>query len=593
MTHIAQRISALRTAMQQEGISAYIVPGTDPHAGEYIADYWKERDWISNFNGSAGTVAITLQKSGLWTDSRYFLQGAAQLEGTEIELMKQGLPNTLEIIPWLQTQLKAGEKVAVNPQMFSLSAYANMEKQLAVSQIQLVAIDLIAPLWTDRPALPTEPFFIFEEKYTGKSIADKLMAIRSQLEQAYANIFVTSALDDIAWMYNIRGADVSYNPVVISYAMVDEENAYLFVDKRKVTAEAKQFLEKNGVEIHPYEAIYEYLKAIPTTKSVLVDGNKLNQSLYKAIPTDAPKRIQMSPAFYLKSIKNETEIAGANKAMIKDGVALTKFFKWFEENLGKTRLTELSVTEKLHNFRKEQENFKGDSFNTICGYAGHGAIVHYSATPTSDAEIQPKGLLLIDSGGQYLDGTTDITRTIALSTPTTNQRTDYTLVLKGHIKLAMAQFPENTRGSQLDILARQAMWSRGINYGHGTGHGIGHFLNVHEGPQSIRMDENSTTLQAGMITSNEPGIYRTDEYGIRIENLILTVPATTSEFGQFYKFETLTLCYIDTTLIDTTLLTECEIKWFNEYQQTVYQKLSPALSEEERLWLENKCKPIQ
>lgn len=301
----------------------------------------------------------------------------------------------------------------------------------------------------------------------------------------------------------------------------------------------------------------------------------------------------MSPAFYLKSIKNETEIAGANKAMIKDGVALTKFFKWFEENLGKTRLTELSVTEKLHNFRKEQENFKGDSFNTICGYAGHGAIVHYSATPTSDAEIQPKGLLLIDSGGQYLDGTTDITRTIALSTPTTNQRTDYTLVLKGHIKLAMAQFPENTRGSQLDILARQAMWSRGINYGHGTGHGIGHFLNVHEGPQSIRMDENSTTLQAGMITSNEPGIYRTDEYGIRIENLILTVPATTSEFGQFYKFETLTLCYIDTTLIDTTLLTECEIKWFNEYQQTVYQKLSPALSEEERLWLENKCKPIQ
>ncbi len=593
MKKIVERLSVLRKAMQEKRISAFIIPGTDPHASEYFADHWKEREWITGFNGSAGTAVVTTEKAGLWTDSRYFLQGAEQLEGTTIDLMKQGLPETLEIMPWLATQLKSGEKVGVNPQMFSHNAYVSMKAQLEVSGLELVQIDLIKEVWTeDRPTLPSNKFFIFDEKYAGRSAKEKIELVREKMQKSYAQVFVTSALDDIAWLFNVRGNDVAFNPVAITYAMVEENSATLFVEAEKCTDEAIAYLNKNGVQVAPYLSIYDKLKQISTEKAVLLDGNKLNQSLFEAIPTACPKRIEMSPAFYLKSLKNETEIKGAKWALVKDGVALTKFFKWFEDALGKEKLTELSVTEKLHNFRKEQENFKGDSFGTICGYAGHGAIVHYSATPESDVEIKPEGILLLDSGGQYLDGTTDITRTVALSTPTEKQKTDYTLVLKGHINIATAKYPENTRGSQLDILARKAMWDRSINYGHGTGHGVGHFLNVHEGPQNIRMDENPTTLKEGMITSNEPGIYRANEYGIRIENLVLTVPKEKTEFGQFYGFETLTICYIDTTLIDKSLLTEEEINWFNNYHKQVVKELTPYLTEEESEWLKEKCKAI-
>ena len=592
MTQIKERIEALRQAMKNAGVAACIIPGTDPHAGEYIADYWKERVWITGFTGSAGTAAVTLEKAGLWTDSRYFLQGADQLKDSTIDLMKQGLPETPEIIPWLSTELKSGDKVAVNAQMFSVNAYAGMKAELKMSGIELVSFDLLKEVWTDRPALPHNPFFVFDVKYSGKSVTDKLTLLREELRKAHAQVFVMSALDDIAWLFNIRGNDVAFNPVVIAYALVDEEKAMLFVDPAKCTDASFSYLNDNGVIVANYQDIYTQLREIPTKKAVMYDGNKLNQSLFEAIPAECEKRVGMSPVFKLKSLKNEVEIAGVRKAMIKDGVALTKFFIWLEENVKHGHLTEVSIAEKLLGFRAEQKNFIGESFNTIAGYAGHGAIVHYSASPETASTLKPEGILLLDSGGQYLEGTTDITRTITLGKPTAKQKKDYTLVLKGHIDLAMAKFPVNTRGSQLDILARKAMWDRGLNYGHGTGHGVGHFLNVHEGPQSIRMDENPATLQTGMITSNEPGMYRTDEYGIRTENLVLTVPAEKTEFGQFLRFETLTLCFIDTRLIDKSLLNKQEEKWLNDYHKNVLKKLSPYLSKSEKKWLEKKCKEI-
>ena len=592
MTQIKKRLADLRKAMTEAGVAACIIPGTDPHASEYIADSWKEREWISGFDGSAGTVALTLDKAGLWTDSRYFLQGAEQLKGTGVELMKQGLPETQEIVPWLSSELKKGDKVAVNAQMFSVNGYASMKSELKMSGIELVSMDLINEVWKDRPALPMNPFFVFDKKYTGKSISEKLAMVRAEMKKQRAQVCAFSALDDIAWLFNIRGNDVDYNPVVIAYALVDEESATLFIAPEKHTPATLKYLEENGVKLENYLAVYDALKAIPAEKAVWIDGAKFNQSLYEAIPAECEKRNTMSPVFKLKSVKNSVEMSGVRKAMIKDGVALTRFFMWFENNLKKGKLTEISISEKLREFRAEQKGFKGESFGTIAGYAGHGAIVHYSATPESDAEIKPEGILLLDSGGQYLDGTTDITRTVTLSKPSKKQKTDYTMVLKGHIQLGMAKFPAGTRGSQLDILARKAMWDKAVNYGHGTGHGVGHFLNVHEGPQSIRMDENPMTLQAGMMLSNEPGLYRTGEYGIRIENLVQVIPAEKTEFGQFLKFETLTLFPIDTRLVDGGMLTDKERKWLNNYHKTVYKKLSPELSKKEQKWLHGKCKEI-
>ncbi len=592
MTQINERLSALRQAMKKAGVSACIIPGTDPHASEYIAGYWKEREWISGFDGSAGTVALTLEKAGLWTDSRYFLQGADQLKGTEIELMKQGLSETLEIIPWFSSELKKGDKVAVNAEMFSVNAFAGMKTELALSGIELVSIDLLKSVWTDRPELPKNPFFVFDKKYTGKSVAEKLNELRAEMKKLHADVFVMSALDDIAWLFNIRGNDVDYNPVVIAYALVDDKSANLFIAPEKITNETKKYLDDNNITTKDYFDIHNELNKIPITKAVLVDGGKFNQSLYEAIPAECTKRTAMSPVFKLKSVKNKVEMRGVRSAMIKDGVALTRFFMWFEKNLKKEKLTELSISEKLRSFREAQKGFKGESFGTIAGYAGHGAIVHYKAIPESDAEIKKEGILLLDSGGQYLDGTTDITRTIALSKPSKKEKRDYTMVLKGHIQLAMAKFPVNTRGSQLDILARKAMWDEGINYGHGTGHGIGHFLNVHEGPQNIRMDENPITLQPGMMISNEPGLYRTGQYGIRIENLVQVIPAEKTEFGQFLKFETLTLCYIDTKLVDKDMLTEVERKWLNDYHLNVCKTLCPNLTEKERKWLSQKTEAI-
>ncbi|MFA5045233.1 MAG: aminopeptidase P family protein [Paludibacter sp.] len=591
MEQIIKRISLLREAMKKAGISACIIPGTDPHAGEYIAEYWKEREWISGFDGSAGTAVFTLDKAGLWTDSRYFLHAADQLEGTGIELMKQGLPDTLEILPWLATQLKPGENVGVNAQMFSLNAYASMKTELKMSDLELVSIDLLAAVWTDRPALPLKPLFFFDTKFAGRSTLEKLTDVRAEMKKAHADVFVISALDDIAWLFNIRGNDVDYNPVVIAYALIEKEKATLCVAKEKLTTETTGYLHSQGVTVEPYLAIYNNLKSISTSEAVLVDGGKLNQSLFEAIPDGCAIRNSMSPVFKLKSIKNEVEMNGVRLAMVKDGVALTRFFIWLENNLATGDLTELSIDKKLYEFRSEQENFMGESFGTIAGYAAHGAIVHYSATEESASTLKPENIFLLDSGGQYLNGTTDITRTVALGSPTAQQKTDNTLVLKGHIALAMAQFPAGTRGTQLDILARKALWDLGMNYGHGTGHGIGHFLNVHEGPQSIRMDENPTVLQPGMMISNEPGMYRANEYGIRIENLVHVIPAQKTEFGQFLQFETLTLFPIDQHLINFDLLGAAEIDWLNNYHNKVYNLISPLLNADERDWLSKKCSP--
>ncbi len=593
MEHIKYRVASLRELMNKKGISACIIPGTDPHASEYIAEYWKERVWISGFNGSAGTAVITLNKAGLWTDSRYFLQGTEQLSGTGIELIKQGLPETLEIIPWLSDELKAGDKVGVNPQMFSVNTYAAMKSELKTEGVELISIDLLAEVWTERPSLPLNPIFVFDTKYNGKVSKEKLTALRAELKKAKANIFVMSALDDIAWLFNVRGNDVDYNPVVIAYALVAEEKATLFIAPEKLTAETRLYLEKEGVSVADYTAINDTLKGISASKAVLIDGSKLNQSMFEAIPSVCAIRNTMSPVFKLKSIKNEVEMAGVRRAMVKDGVALTKFFKWLEENVASGKLTEVSVDKKLYEFRKEQENFMGESFGTIAGYGPHGAIVHYSATEESASVLKPEGIFLLDSGGQYLDGTTDITRTVALGKVTDKQKTDFTLVMKGHIALGTAVFPAGTRGTQLDILARKAMWDLGLNYGHGTGHGVGHFLNVHEGPQSIRMDENPTVLQSGMFMSNEPGMYRTGEYGIRIENLVHIVPAMQTEFGQFLQFETVTLFPIDKNLIAIEMLNETEKNWLNAYHQKVFVNVSPSLNESEKIWLENKCSAIK
>lgn len=589
MEKILKHLSLLREAMKQQGISACIIPGTDPHASEYIADYWKERVWISGFDGSAGTVVVTLTAAGLWTDSRYFLHAAEQLEGTGIELMKQGLPETLEIIPWLSTKLKAGERVGVNAEMFSLNTYVGMKTELKLSNVDLISIDLPGMVWTDRPTLPLQPFYVFETKYCGKPAIEKIGLLRAEMKKAHADVFVISALDDIAWLFNIRGNDVDYNPVVIAYALVENDRTTLFIAPEKLNYDTSAYLRSQNVEVAPYKGIYETLKQISPSNSVMVDGAKLNQALFESIPTTCTIRNTMSPVFKLKSIKNEVEMAGVRCAMQKDGVALTQFFIWLEENLASANLSEISISTKLREFRSKQENFVGESFGTIAGYASHGAIVHYNAQPETDFKLKAADILLLDSGGQYLDGTTDITRTVALGIPTEKQIKDNTKVLQGHIALATALFPAGTRGSQLDILARKALWDEGLNYGHGTGHGVGHFLCVHEGPQSIRMDENPTVLQPGMMISNEPGMYRTNEYGIRIENLVHVIPAQKTEFGQFLQFETLTLFPLDKALIDSTSLELKEIQWLDDYHEKVFQTISPLLNEKETVWLKQKC----
>lgn len=555
-TNIPERIAALREAMRQQKVDAYIIPSSDPHLSEYPADRWKSREWISGFTGSAGTIVVTADKAGLWTDSRYFLQAASQLEGSGIELYKLALPETPSITEFLLHELHAGQAVGLDGQTYSAAEASALANKLSRKEIKLdTSADLIEGIWKDRPAVPGNPIFEMPEALSGASVHEKLDLINNQLRSEGADCLILAALDEIAWTFNIRGTDVTYNPVVVSYAFVSEDESVLFIKPEKLTAEITEHLKKEGVTLAEYSMIQRYLSRLPENSRVFVDMNKTNVSLYDAIPGNCTIVEGISPANHLKSIKNETEIKGFQNAVVKDGVALTKFYIWLEKQMAEgAQVTEISAAEKLTALRAEQPQYIMDSFGTICGYAEHGAIVHYSATPETDATLKPEGLLLIDSGAQYLDGTTDITRTIALGEPTEQMKKDFTRVLKGTISLAKSKFPAGTRGSQIDILARKALWDSGINYLHGTGHGIGHCLNVHEGPQSIRMEENPVTLKPGMVISDEPAMYRTGEYGIRTENMILVREDSETEFGKFLGFDTLTLCFIDTSLIITLSL---------------------------------------
>lgn len=582
---INSRIQALRTLFSREGIQAFIIPSTDPHLSEYVAPHWKSREWISGFTGSAGTVVVTTGKAGLWTDSRYFLQAAQQLEGTEIELYKEMLPETPSISTFLCTQLSPGDAVGIDGKMFSAEEVERMQAELQKCRIEIKNIpDPMRELWADRPPMPEAPAFIHETKYSGKSSVEKISIIREELKKCNARALFISALDEIAWTLNLRGNDVHCNPVIVSYLLIEEQDIHYFIQPQKITLEVAEYLKSTGISLHPYEEVETYLKQI-RVESLLINPAKTNYAVYSAVNPDCKIIHGVSPVTLLKAIRNEQEIAGIHAAMQRDGVALVKFLKWLEEAVPAGKETEISVDKKLHSFRAEQDLYMGESFDTIAGYKEHGAIVHYEATPETDVPLKPEGFLLLDSGAQYLDGTTDITRTIALGELTEEEKTDYTLILKGHIALAMAKFPAGTRGAQLDVLARMPIWQRGMNFLHGTGHGVGHFLNVHEGPQSIRMNENPVTLQLGMLTSNEPGVYKAGSHGVRTENLVLVVPAGEGMFGNYLQFETVTLCPICKKGIIKELLTNEEIEWLNGYHQTVYEKLSTSLNKEEQAWL--------
>lgn len=593
-TNISERIAALREEMAKQNIDAYIIPTSDPHMSEYPADCWKYREWISGFTGSAGTVVITSDKAGLWTDSRYFLQAASQLEGSGIELFKLMLPETPSIPAFLQHALKDGQTVGLNGETYNATEARSLEKALKRKGITVrTDLNLIDPIWKERPAIPDAPIFEMPIAFSGRSTEDKLVAINDKLHEAGADCTVLSALDEVAWTFNIRGTDVTYNPVAVSYAFISEKESVLFINPKKLTAEVTERLKKEGVKLADYSLLYTYLSRLPENTAVYLDGNKTNVAIYNALPESALLIEGISPACHLKSIKSEKETEGFRNAVVKDGVALTKFFYWLEKQMeAGEKVTELSASAKLTALRSEQPLYVMDSFGTISSVGPHGAIVHYSPTPETDAELKQENLYLVDSGAQYLDGTTDVTRTIALGTPTEQMKKDFTRVLKGTISLAKCKFPAGARGSQIDAFARKALWDAGINYLHGTGHGIGHCLNVHEGPQSIRMEENPVVLKPGMVISDEPGMYRAGEYGIRIENMILVREDSETEFGKFLSFETLTLCHIDTRLIIVPMLSAREHAWLNKYHQMVYDKISPFLNEEEKAWLKNKTAEI-
>lgn len=581
---ISERIHALRMWFKPN-IQAFIIPSTDPHLSEYVAPHWKSREWISGFTGSAGTVVITEKKAGLWTDSRYFLQAAEQLQGSGIDLYKEMLPETPSITKFLSDELQPGESVGIDGKMFSVEQVESMQAELSAKNIQIVLCpDPMDELWENRPPIPESPAFVYDIKYAGKSCSEKIAAIRTELKKKSAESVMLSALDEIAWTLNLRGNDVHCNPVVVSYLLITEKKAVLFIAPEKVTEEVRNYLEEQQIEIQNYSDTEIYLSDL-NSSSILMNPAKTNYSVFSSVNPQCRIIRGEAPVALLKAIRNEQEIKGIHAAMQRDGVALVKFLRWLESAVPSGTETELSIDRKLHAFRATQDLYVGESFDTIAGYKEHGAIVHYSATEESNATLHPKGFLLLDSGAQYLDGTTDITRTIALGELTTEEKTDYTLVLKGHIALAMAVFPSGTRGAQLDVLARMPLWSHKMNFLHGTGHGVGHFLSVHEGPQSIRMNENPIVLQPGMVTSNEPGVYKGGSHGIRTENLTLVCSAGEGLFGEYLKFETITLCPICKKGIIKELLTADEVDWLNNYHQQVYEKLSPKLNEEEKAWL--------
>ncbi len=589
----ADLIFLLRTKMLSLGVDAYIIPGSDPHMSEYTAAHWKKREFISGFTGSAGTVVILADEAGLWTDSRYYLQAEQELEGSGIDLFKSSEPETPDYIDWIAERLDPGSKLAFEGEVFSINEARRLSKKYKHYGITLDPNQtLLDDIWEGRPPIPENSIFVHETQYAGLSRTEKIEQIRNAMRQQDASHYIVTSLDEIAWTLNLRGNDVPYNPVFHAYMIISLDAVYLFIDTHKITSSIGKELSKDDISIHLYTDIFKWVKEMPVESGLIFDPSTTNAKIFSLIPKEVVKVELASIVKDLKGTKNKTEQDGFRKAMIKDGVAMVKFIHWLEKKVPSGEVSELVASKQLKKFRSENENYKGDSFTTISGFAEHGAIVHYSVSKETDIKLKPDNFYLVDSGGQYLEGTTDITRTIHLGEPTEQQKIDFTMVLKGNIALSTTCFPVGTRGVHLDILARKPLWSKGLNYGHGTGHGVGCFLNVHEGPQSIRPEDNGIAFMEGMVTSNEPGLYRAGEYGIRIENLILTVSSKNSDFGDFLKFETLTLCPIDLKSIEVSLLNHEELEWLNHYHQTVYDKLSPLLDDELKNWLREQTKAL-
>ena len=588
---VNQRIEALREVMKREHLAAFIFPSTDPHQGEYVPDHWKGREFISGFNGSAGTAVVTLTSTALWTDSRYFIAAEEQLRGTEFQLMKLKMPGTPTIADWIGKECGAGAEVAVdgtvNSASFVKELIADLRQQGGITL--RTNLDPLAQIWKDRPAIPENTVEIYPMKYAGDSCREKIARIRKGLREKHADGMLMSALDDIAWTLNLRGTDVHCNPVFVSYLLISSRDVTLYINKVKLTPEVESYLKAEGVGVAAYEDVAKGLKDY-FEYNILLDPDEVNYTLYKQVSREIVEA--ESPVKRMKTIKNPTEIAGFKSAMLKDGIAMVKFLRWLKPAVEAGGQTEITVSDKLESLRAEQPLYRDISFDTIAGYQAHGAIVHYEATPDTDVPLKPEGFLLLDSGTQYLDGTTDITRTIALGPLTEEQKRVYTLVLKGHIQIELCKFPSGASGTQLDILARQALWREGLNFMHGTGHGVGTYLNAHEGPHQIRMEYKPAPFVAGMTVTDEPGIYLEGKFGVRIENTLLVTPYKETQFGQFLQFESLTLCPIDTTPIIRELLLDEEIAWLNQYHQRVLATLSPHLDDEETEWLKDACKEI-
>lgn len=595
MNEIKLRLARLRELMKREHLSAFIFPSTDAHQSEYVADHWRGREWISGFNGSAGTAVVTMKSAALWTDSRYFLAAEEQLEDTEYQLMRLKMEGTPTITEWLGKELQDVQSPEVG--LDGMVNSYNYVKDLSCSLRKLGGITLrtnLDPLeliWENRPSLPANPVEIQPLEYAGETLASKVVRIRKSLRELHADGMLVSALDDIAWTLNLRGTDVHCNPVFVSYLLIESDKVSLFVDDNKLSPEVKQYLQDNQVSLYNYNKVEKCLESY-SEYNILLDGDETSYYLWKTVKCQEIVAAA-SPIPAMKAVKNKAEIEGYRSAMLKDGVAMVKFLKWLKPAVEAGGQTEISIDEKLTSLRAEQKLFRDISFDTIAGYAQHGAIVHYEATPETDVVLKPEGLILIDSGAQYQDGTTDITRTIALGAVSEEMKHIYTLVLKAHIQLELVKFPDGASGTQLDAVGRECMWREGYNFLHGTGHGVGSYLCVHEGPHQIRMEWMPTPLRAGMTLTDEPGLYLAGKFGVRIENTVLISDYMSTEFGKFLQIEPLTLCPIDTTPIDVDMLLPEEIDWLNAYHHSVYEKLSPFLDEEEKIWLENATKPIK
>lgn len=588
----SEKLQAIRQQMQADGVDAYIIPSSDPHISEYLPNHYKCISFVTGFKGSVSTVVITADFAGLWADARYFEQAEEQLQGSGFELVKLKAQGVAEYIEWLGNTLPQQAKIAFDEKLLSVLLGELLQHQLAYKNILFVHKDYLSPIWENRPALPKDPAYLIADTDAGQSIQQKLTAVRSLLKKQQATYHLVSSLDDIAWLFNIRGKDVSYNPVVLSFALITATQATLYIDSNKLSDADKALLAKAGVDLLAYETIANDLQFLTAESSILIDPKRNCYGLYQLIPKSVRKILATNPSTELKAVKNEVEINNTRTAMVKDGVAITKFLKWVKDNVSHLAITELSAAAKLKEFRAQQEGFIGESFNTIAGYRAHGALPHYSSTPESDVTIKPEGLFLVDSGGQYHYGTTDITRVLPMGNHTEEEKIDYTLVLKAMIEGCNTRFPKGTCGYQIDAITRKPMWDYALNYGHGTGHGVGYYLNVHEGPHIFNPSATAIPIELGMITSIEPGIYRPGKHGVRIENLVLTVADETNQFNTFYAFESLTLAPIDTTLVQKDLLAETHIKWLNDYHALVYEKLSPFLNADEQEFLKEMTKPL-